>query len=191
MSNTYKKNKAGHDDKSNFVVGLSPRRVRKRLPVILGIVAVVVLTGCGVWYWMAVRSADNKTSAPAKQLAGKSLDQAVSEAYAKKDYAAAADLIESQENADEPAVQVKLALTYANQGEHKAALEVFDKLEKAGKLTSGYQAAAADVALKAKDKPTAIRYLKLASAKVKTEDTPVAESQSEEYALRAAELEKN
>lgn len=186
-----RKNGGAHNDnRPSVVVGMPQRKSPKRLFIIIGLIAAVVVVGCGILYWMAGRDKTDVSAPATKQLSGEKLNQAINEAYAKKDYAAAADIIESQDNAAEPAMQLKLALAYANQGDYKAALTVFDKLQQAGKLTSSYQSAAADIAIQAKDKATAIKYLKLARDKVKTENLPNSEDQAEVYAAKIANLER-
>ncbi len=112
-----------------------------------------------------------------------SFTSAVEKAYAAKDYAGAAKIIEDQQKGreDDPALRIKLALAYANAEDYQKALAVFDELSKRDQLTASYSGLAGDLADKVGEYQKAQAYYELAKKRVLAEKSPVAGDDIADY----------
>lgn len=173
--------------KSDEIVVMQPdEKVRVKLLVGLSIALIVVIIASVAAYLLLFngKGQESKQGVPK----GQALDQAINRAYAQKDYDKAASLVAQQGNANDPAMQLKLALAYSNGKQYSKALEIFASLDKAGKLNSSYLSAAAETAVSAGNKQSAIHYYQEAVAKVKSEGAVTADSQTEVYQKKIDDL---
>lgn len=116
----------------------------KKHIIIISVLAVVLLSGLvAFWIWQAQggrffsSSEPSKTKKDVTQYTEDKQQDLVSEVnkkYGTGDYNGAIQLIEGQKNATDPKMQLLLAGAYANAGKLKEAVEIYKKLDDAGKL---------------------------------------------------------
>lgn len=162
--------------------------------IISTVVIVLVLVGGTIWLIVKTTQEANSSEKTAKQIPQYTSNQQLMNDVDQKsnsgDYQAAIDLIEGQKNVDDPANQILLAQAYANAGKYAKALEIYKKLDSAGKLPDIELSNAAAAAEQAKDLKTAITYYKRAENYARnSKDQNV--DQADVYAYKIAELEKS
>ncbi|HMH70388.1 MAG TPA: hypothetical protein VK502_03230 [Candidatus Saccharimonadales bacterium] len=169
--------------------------MKKRQLIIFGSIAVVVV----ILIWVAVTWMINLNQAanqpqqakkPVQQYTSKQqLVDEVNKKTGTKDYAGAVDLIERQDSVEDPNTQLLLAGAYANAGNLAKALEIYKKLDAAGKLSKTEFANVAQTAERANDNTTALAFYKKAKAYAVSSKTETAD-QLAVYDAKIAELEK-
>lgn len=172
---------------------------KKRLIIIVSIVLAVLVIGGGVLGFMVWQSAlkvqeQEKASKQPKTVAQyedrTQLVEDVNKKYGKGDYEGAIQEIEGQKSAgDDVGLQLLLAGAYANSGNVKKALEIYQKLDSAGKLPGQEYVNMANMAERAGDNAAALAAYKKAkdyavSSKSESQD------QIAVYDFKIAELEK-
>lgn len=176
-------------------------KLTKKHIVIISVVVVVLFGGLAAfWVWQAQGgrffvtpdSSSNKKKENVPQYSKdkqQELTDSVNEKQGTGDYQGAIDLIEGQQNREDPALQVLLAGAYANAGELQKSLEIYKKLEGAGNLPDGEYANMAAVAERAKDYQLAIDMYKKAKEKAVSANQ-VGDDEAAYYDYKIAELEK-
>ena len=172
---------------------------KKRLIIIASCIVAVLLVGGGVLGFMVWQSAQrvteqekaSKQSKPVVQYEDRQqLVDNVNQKYGKGDYQAAIKEIEGQKSSSEDVgLQLLLAGAYANSGDFKKAIEIYKKLDSAGKLPAAEYVNVAGTAERAGDIALAIDMYKKAkeyaiSSKSESND------QIAVYDYKIAELEK-
>lgn len=172
---------------------------KKRLIIIISCVVAVLVIGGGALGFLVRQSAQRvaeqeKISKQAKPVVQydnhQQLVDDVSQKYGKGDYQAAIKQIEGQKSSSEDVgLQLLLAGAYANSGDFKKAIEIYKKLDSAGKLPGTEYANVAGTAERAGDVAMAIDMYKKAkeyaiSSKSESND------QIAVYDYKIAELEK-
>ncbi|HEX8762626.1 MAG TPA: hypothetical protein VF733_02590 [Candidatus Saccharimonadales bacterium] len=160
---------------------------KKRKVIIDGavILGVVVIIG-GVWWFGNRPKPEPAPTVP--QYSHQDLVKEVNKKYGVSDYLGAIRLIQGQKTINETQTQVLLAGAYATSGDAKKSLEVYRKLDRAGKLEKTHLANVAAVAEQAKDYTTAVDYYKRAKDALK--ETGANSDQAAVYDYQIAELEK-
>ncbi len=172
---------------------------KKRLIVIASCVGAVVVIASGVLGFLVWQSAQKvaeqekiaKEGKPVVQYDNRQeLIDDVNQKYGKGDYQAAIKQIEGQKSASEDVgLQLLLAGAYANSGDFKKAIEIYEKLDKAGKLPGVEYVNVAGTAERAGDIAMAIDMYKKAKENAissKSENS----DQIAVYDYKIAELEK-
>lgn len=171
---------------------------KKRRLLIIGAGAVVVLLVVAFAVWVSYMnkklqetdtSSNGKTGTTQQFSSESELAGDVNKKYGTGDYQGAIDLIEGQKNVDDPANQILLAQAYANAGNYAKAVEIYKKLDAAGKLPDDQLANAAGAAEQAKDISTAITYYKRAETYARNSKDQNLD-QADVYAYKVTELEK-
>ena len=172
---------------------------KKRLIMIASCVAAVVVIASGVLGFLVWQSAQkvaeqekiSKEDKPVVQYDNRQqLIDDVNQKYGKGEYQAAIKEIEGQKTAGEDVgLQLLLAGAYANSGDFKKAIEIYKKLDSAGKLPGAEYVNIAGTAERAGDIALAIDMYKKAkeyaiSSKSESND------QIAVYDYKIAELEK-
>jgi tetratricopeptide (TPR) repeat protein len=172
---------------------------KKRLVIIISCVVAILVIGGGILGFLVWQSAQkvaqqekiSKQSKPVVQYEDKQqLVDDVNQKYGKGDYQGAIKEIEGQKSASEDTgLQLLLAGAYANSGDFKKAIEIYKKLDSAGKLPATEYANVAGTAERASDVAMAIEMYKKAkeyaiSSKSESSD------QIAVYDYKIAELEK-
>ena len=164
---------------------VAPRK-RKRVLDIVIIVLVIGIIG-GVWWFGHRLKPEPKSTYP--QYNQQQLLEEITKKYGQHDYNGAINLIKGQKIVNEPPVQRYLAGAYANAGDNKRAVEVYDKLDAQGKINdSDIYATAAEVAGRDKQYQKAINYYKKAKEALKNSEAAV--DQGAVYDYKIADLEK-
>lgn len=170
---------------------------KKRL-IVIAIIILVIVGGALLvgWWWL---STQNKppTSGPSSSSGGSSqappVDQklvdTVNQKYGTGDYQGAIDLIQSQKNVKDVGTQLLLAGAYANAGNLKQALAIYQQLDAAGQLPQSSLANMAEMAERAGDYKTAIDAYKRAKQYTASSSSEN-EDQAAVYDYKIAELEK-
>lgn len=172
---------------------------KKRLIIIASCVVAVLVVGGGVLGFLVWQSAVkvakqekiSKENRPVVQYENRQqLVDDVNQKYGKGDYQAAIKEIEGQKSANEDVgLQLLLAGAYANSGDFKKAIEIYKKLNGAGKLPATEYANVAGTAERAGDVAMAIDMYKKAK-----EHAVSSKSESNDqiaiYDYKIAELEK-
>lgn len=172
---------------------------KKRLIIIASSIVAVLVIGGGILGFLVWQSAQrvteqekiSKQSKPVVQYEDRQqLVNNVNQKYGKGDYQGAIKEIEGQKSASEDTgLQLLLAGAYANSGDFKKALEIYKKLDGAGKLPPTEYVNVAGTAERASDAAMAIAMYKKAkdyaiSSKSESSD------QIAVYDYKIAELEK-
>lgn len=167
----------------------------KRKTVTLLVAVLLMAGGAGGLAWLKFGSGPDAQTG-GKQAGGSkpaeeqlTLDEQVQLANAGKDYSKSVQLMESQKP-QSTEDKLKLALAYSNNKQYKESLAIFDELDKAGKLNSSYESAAAETAVAAGDKEAAIRYYQAAKKKAIEEKLVTADSQVEIYDFKITQLQE-
>lgn len=172
---------------------------KKRLIIIAGCVIAVLVVGGGVLGFLVWQSAQrvaeqekiSKQPKPVVQYDNRQqLIDDVNQKYGKGDYQGAIKEIEGQKSAGEDVgLQLLLAGAYANSGDFKKAIEIYKKLDNAGKLPAGEYVNVAGTAERAGDIVLAIDMYKKAKEYAISSKTESAD-QIAVYDYKIAELEK-
>lgn len=173
---------------------------KKRLIIIASCVVAVlviggVMLGFMVWQSAVKVQEQEKASRQPKPVAQyednrQALVDDVNKKYGKGDYQAAIEEIEGQKSAGEDVgLQLLLAGAYANSGDAKKALEIYKKLEAAGKLPGQEYVNMAGMAERAGDAAAAIAAYKKAKEHAISSKTE-SQDQIAVYDYKIAELEK-
>lgn len=169
---------------------------KKRLVIIL-VVALVIIGGAiayGIWQiQMSNQAAEiakkTKNVPQYKPAQRQELVDDVNKKYGSQDYAGAIKLIEGQQNLDDVNTQLLLAGAYANSGNLKKALEIYQKLYDADKLPDIALENMAAMAERAGEHQTAINAYKEAKEYAISSKTQNSD-QIAVYDYKIAELEK-
>lgn len=169
---------------------------KQRRLLVFGIIAVVALAVIGVGVvWIVTLMNQTATQSPqtnkqTPQYASKQqLTDEVNKKYGNNDYSGAIALIERQQSIDDPATQLLLAGAYANSGNLTKALEIYKKLDAAGKLPKVEFSNVAQTAERANDYKTAVAYYKKAKEYAVSSKSETAD-QLAMYDAKITELEK-
>lgn len=167
-------------------------RISRRAVTLL-VACLLMVGGAGGLVWLKLGSgqdnANSKTKAPTAASEQLTPDEQVELANAGKDYSKSVQLMEGRKP-QSTEDKLKLAVAYSNNKQYKEALAIFDELDKAGELDSGYEAAAAETAVAAGDKQAAIRHYQAAKKKIVEEKQVTAESQIEIYDFKIKQLQE-
>jgi pentatricopeptide repeat protein len=170
---------------------------KRRLLIIgTGVVVVLVVVGFAIWVGYMNKklhesaSTSTEKKGTTQQFNNESeLANDINQKYGNGDYQGAINTIEAQKNVDDVANQLLLAQAYANAGNFKKALEIYKKLDAAGKLPDDQLANAAGAAEQAGDIRTAIDYYKRAQNYAKTSKDQNLD-QADVYGYKVSQLEK-
>lgn len=175
-------------------------KLTKKHIVIISVVALVLIGGLAAfWVWQAQggrffvtpgsSSSKKKENVPqyTEDKRQELLDD-VNEKQGSGDFQGAIQIIEGQQNSQDPAMQVLLAGAYANAGDFQKSLEIYKQLEEAGKLPGGEYANMAAVAERAKEYQVAIdAYRKAKENGIEKQEN---DDQLAYYDYKITELEK-
>ena len=159
---------------------------RNKLIDVAVILVVIVLIGVA-WWFGNHRKKDAYTDVP--QYNTQQLVVEVNKKYGANDYGGAIKLIQGQKTIKEASTQLLLAAAYSNSGDHKRSLEIYENLEKQGKLNESDTATAAGVAEQAKEYRKAIDLYKKAKERLKGSATN-SRDQAAVYDYKIAQIEK-
>lgn len=166
-------------------IELVHKKRNKRIDVAI-IVAVILLIGAA-WWFGNHRKHEVKTDVP--QYSAQQLVQEVNKKYGANDYGGAIKLIQGQKTIKETSTQLLLAAAFSNSGDHKKSLEIYEMLDKQGKLNETDTATAAGVAEQAKEYQKAIDLYKKAKERLKGSSTNSLD-QAAVYDYKIAQIEK-
>jgi tetratricopeptide (TPR) repeat protein len=169
----------------------------KKLVLAGGVIIIVLLVGGLGLLWAVWRSTPeeittkNRGSGVTQQFSNKQeLAAEVNKKYGENDFKGAITLIEGQKDADENTdLQLLLAGAYANSGDVKKALEIYKKIDNAGKLPKNELANMAEMAERAGDNKAALALYKRAKAYAESSST-ISQDEIAVYNYKIAELEK-
>lgn len=151
----------------------------------VGLIVLAVLLIAGLtWYFLRSKNVEPESKFP--QYSEQQLVIEVNKSYGKNDYIGAIRLIEGQKTIKETNTQLLLAGAYANSGDDRKALDVYDKLESENKLGEADTGTAGDIAARLKDYGKAKAYY----LKAKDRSDGNIADQKALYDYKIAELEK-
>lgn len=172
---------------------------KKRLIIIASCIVAVLVIGGGILGFLVWQSAlrvaeqEKISNAPRPVVQYENRQQLVDDVnqkYGKGDYQAAIKEIEGQKSAsDDVGLQLLLAGAYANSGDFKKAIEIYKKLDGAGKLPATEYVNVAGTAERANDIAMAIDMYKKAKEHAVSSKTE-SNDQIAIYDYKIAELEK-
>lgn len=131
--------------------------------LIIAILVAIVIAGVIIAFamWVQMNSVSQQSLQPGKKVPqyatnDQKLVDALNQKYGQGDYKGAIKLIEGQQAVQDVGMQLLLAGAYANSGDYKKAFEIYQTLDKAGKLPNDSLGNLGDMAEKAGDKQAAI-----------------------------------
>lgn len=168
---------------------------KKRLIISSVIILVVVGGGIAafVWWVQFNSGASLTTSGSSKKVTqyapnDQKLVDDLNQKYGMGDYQGAIKLLEGQQSIQDTNTQLLLAGAYANAGDYKKALQIYQTLDKAGKLPQESLGNMGDMAEKAGDTAAAIAAYKRAKSFAASSNE--VDDQGAVYDYKIAQLEK-
>lgn len=161
------------------------RWYRKRNVLIDVAVIAAVLAIIGFAWWWGHRPKE-EPAPTVPQYSGQALVDEVQKKYGNHDYAGAIQLLKGQESIDEPGTLLLLAGAYANKGDYKKSLEVYQQVEKDHKLNTHDAATAGDIATQAGDYQAAAGFYEKAKQRLGNND-PTGGDQAQVYDAKISE----
>lgn len=158
-----------------------------RKNAVIGLLLLVLLLGGGLWYWAANRPPKEPPS-KYPQYSEQQLVNAVNKLYGQSKFTEAIELIQAQKTLNDSKTQLLLAGAYANKGDFKNSLAIYDRLDSQNKLNEVYTSAAAETAERDKQYQKAIDYYKKAKQRIDKATSTV--DQVQVYDYKITELQK-
>lgn len=164
-----------------------PWNSKRRLLIDAGVILLVAVV-IGIIWWVGHRPKPEPAS-KYPQYSQQELVNEVNKKYGAHDYIGAIDLIKGQKIINESDTQLLLAGAYANAGNNKQALEIYDRLNSEIKLNDIDSATAGQIAERDKQYQKALNFYKQAKERLKGSPNESAD-QAAVYDYKISELEK-